>query len=124
MVIFMKTIVLGASPNPDRYSYKAVQLLQDKDKDVVAMGLNKGKIGTISIVSLTAKITDVHTVSLYLNPQLQEQYLDFILSLNPKRVLFNPGTENPILATKLIQEGIAWENVCTLLLLTTNQYEP
>ncbi len=120
----MKTIVLGASPNPDRYSYKAVQLLQDKEKDVVAMGINKGKIGTISIVSLTAKITDVHTLSLYLNPQLQEQYLDFILSLNPKRVLFNPGTENPILATKLIQEGIAWENVCTLLLLTTNQYEP
>ena len=124
MVIFMKTIVLGASPNPDHYSYKAVQLLQDKEKNVVDMGINKGKIGTISIVSLTAKITDVHTLSLYLNPQLQEQYLDFILSLNPKRVLFNPGTENPILATKLIQEGIAWENVCTLLLLTTNQYEP
>ena len=124
MVIFMKTLVLGASPNPDRYSYKAVQLLQDKEKDVVAMGINKGKIGTISIVSPTATITDVHTVSLYLNPQRQEQYLDFILSLNPKRVLFNPGAENPILATKLTQEGIAWENVCTLVLLSTKQYQP
>ena len=120
----MKTLVLGASPNPDRYSYKAVQLLQDKEKDVVAMGINKGKIGTISIVSPSANVTDVHTVSLYLNPQRQEQYLDFILSLNPKRVLFNPGAENPILATKLTQEGIAWENVCTLVLLSTNQYEP
>ena len=58
----MKTIVLGASPNPDRYSYKAVQLLQDKEKDVVAMGINKGKIGNIFIVSPTATITDVHTV--------------------------------------------------------------
>ena len=124
MVIFMKTLVLGASPNPDRYSYKAVQLLQDKEKDVVAMGINKGKIGTISIVSPSANVTDVHTVSLYLNPQRQEQYLDFILSLNPKRILFNPGAENPILATKLTQEGIAWENVCTLVLLSTNQYEP
>tara|TARA_S200000501_G_scaffold203682_1_gene191598 strand:+ start:3551 stop:3913 length:363 start_codon:yes stop_codon:yes gene_type:complete len=120
----MKTIILGASPNPDRYSYKAVQLLQDKEKDVVAMGIKKGKIGTIFIVSPTATITDVHTVSLYLKPQVQDQYLDFILSLNPKRVLFNPGAENPIIATKLTQEGIAWENVCTLVLLSTNQYEP
>ena len=87
------------------------------------MGINKGKIGTICIVQPATTVTDVHTVSLYLNPQRQEQYLDFIFSLNPKRVLFNPGAENPVLATKLTQEGIAWESVCTLVLLSTNQYK-
>ena len=91
----MKTIVLGASPNPDHYFCKAVQLLQDKEKNVVDMGINKGKIGTISIVSLTAKITDLHTTSLYLNPQLREQYLDFILSLNLKRYCLIRGLNIP-----------------------------
>lgn len=119
----MTTLVLGASPNPDRYSYHAVEALQRQHYEVVAMSIKKGKIGNVSIVLPFAKTPAIHTISLYLNPKRQEEYLDFIIQLRPQRVIFNPGTENPLLASKLSQRGIAWENACTLVLLSTNQYE-
>jgi len=116
------TLVLGASANPLRYSFRAVEALQKHQFEVVAMGLKEGKIGAIPILLPFAKLPPIHTVTLYLNPQRQEAYLDFILQLHPQRVLFNPGTENSEMAKKLSENGIAWENACTLVLLSTNQY--
>ena len=120
----MTTLVLGASTNPDRYSYRAVEALQKQHYNVVAMGIKEGTIGAVTIVLPLTKTPQIHTVSLYLNPERQEGYLDFIMALRPQRVIFNPGTENPILVRKLSQKGIPWENACTLVLLSTNQYEP
>lgn len=123
MVSVYKTLVLGASPKPERYAYQAVALLEKNQIEVVAMGVRPGKIGSISLVEPFKKIKAIHTVSLYLSPQHQSEYYDYILKLRPQRVLFNPGTENPEFAARLDQAGILWENSCTLVLLSTNQYQ-
>ena len=122
-MVAYKTLVLGASTNPERYSYQVVQRLVDALIPVVPMGVKKGSIGGIPIVSPLAPQIDIHTVSLYLVPARQEAYFDFIIQLQPKRVLFNPGTENSVFVQKLNEEGIAWENACNLVLLSTNQYQ-
>lgn len=122
MVVY-KTLVLGASTNPERYSYQVVQRLVAAQIPVVPMGVKKGSIGGIPIVPPLEPQTDIHTVSLYLAPARQQAYFDFIIQLQPKRVLFNPGTENSVFAQKLNKEGIAWENACNLVLLSTNQYQ-
>ena len=87
------------------------------------MGFKKGRILEKVIVMPFQSQTNIHTVSVYLSPMRQEDYYEFILSLKPKRVLFNPGTENPILSQKLNDNCILWENACTLVLLSTNQYQ-
>ena len=123
-MVNFKTLVLGASLKPERYAYIAVQMLQERNFEVIAMGRGEGFIGKVSMTKPFAKIPPVHTVTLYLGPVHQEEYLDFILKLNPQRVIFNPGTENREFAEKLTKAGIAWENSCTLVLLSTNQYQP
>ena len=123
MVTTYKTLVLGASPKPTRYAYQAVSLLEKHQIEVVAMGVLPGKIGSIPIIKPFKKLDGIHTVSLYLSPQLQPDYYDYILELRPHRVLFNPGTENPEFTTQLDKAGILWENSCTLVLLSTNQYQ-
>ena len=122
-MVAYKTLVLGASTNPERYSYQVVQRLVASQIPVVPMGVKKGSIGGIPIVPPLTPQTDIHTVSLYLAPARQQAYFDFIIQLQPKRVLFNPGTENSVFAQKLYKEGIAWENACNLVLLSTNQYQ-
>ena len=119
-----KTLVLGATPNPARYAYKAVHQLLNEKIEVVAMGIKKGVIASIPIVSVNEQQENIHTVSLYVGEARQEEYYDFIINLAPKRVIFNPGTENPQFAQKLNKAGISWENACTLVLLSTNQYQP
>jgi len=121
-MVNFKTLVLGASLKPERYAYRAVQMLQERNFEVIAMGRGEGFIGTVSMTKPFTKIPPVHTVTLYLGPVHQEEYLDFILKLSPQRVIFNPGTENREFAEKLTNAGIAWENSCTLVLLSTNQY--
>ena len=118
-----KTLILGASPNNVRYSFKAVISLFNAGIDVIPMGIKEGKIANIKIVAPFTVLKDIHTISLYLAPQKQDQYLDFILKLKPHRIIFNPGTENKIFAKKLSASGIFWENACTLVLLSTNQYQ-
>ena len=122
-MVAYKTLVLGASTNPERYSYQVVQRLVAAQIPVVPMGVKNGSIGEIPIVPPLTPQTDIHTVSLYLAPARQQAYFDFIIQLQPKRVLFNPGTENSVFAQKLYKEGIAWENACNLVLLSTNQYQ-
>jgi predicted CoA-binding protein len=122
MVSKGKTLVLGASLNPDRYSNRAVLQLKSKGIEVIAMGINKGKIGSVSLVLPFEELSNIHTISIYLTPHKQPEYYEYILTLQPKRILFNPGTENPDFAFRLTHAGIYWENACTLVLLSTNQY--
>lgn len=119
----LKTLVVGASLNPERYAYRAIQQLVAAKHPVVAIGLKQGTVFGIPIEPPFKLFQEIHTVTLYLGPKHQADYYDYILSLKPKRVLFNPGTENPHFSTFLQQHGIAWENACTLILLSTNQYQ-
>src|ERR1044072_2467671 len=100
----MKTVVLGATPNPSRYAYMAVKSLQRHGFEVVPIGLKVGEVGGITIHNDKPELEDVHTVTLYLNPTNQIEWYDYILSLKPKRIIFNPGTENPAL-TKIAKDN-------------------
>lgn len=117
-----KTLVLGASENPQRYSYLAMQRLQAHHHPVVAIGKKPGKVHGITISDKKENITDIDTVTLYLNPSHQEEYYQYILSLHPKRIIFNPGTENDQLVTLAKANGIKTQEACTLVLLSTGQY--
>lgn len=118
-----KTIVLGASTNPTRYSYTAVLRLKARQHEVVPVGIKKGAIGGVTIVNDFDRVeADVDTITLYLNPQRQVAYYDYILKQKPKRVIFNPGTENPELVNLLKKEGIETEIACTLVLLSMGAY--
>lgn len=117
-----KTVVLGASENPERYSYLAVEKLKRYGHPVVAIGGKEGKIGDTPIITAHPDEKEVDTVTLYLNPQLQKQYYDYILSLHPKRIVFNPGTENKELFNLAKTNGVEPLEACTLVLLGTEQY--
>lgn len=113
---------MGASLNPARISHTAVLRLQNKGIDTVAFGLKEGKIGETEIQKELLPHENVDTVTLYLGPANQEEYYDYIVSLKPKRVIFNPGTENPGFYEILRKAGISYEVACTLVLLSTGQY--
>ncbi len=117
-----KTIVLGASPNPERYSYKAVALLSYFGYELIAQGIRKGSINKIEIVSGKPKLDDIHTVTLYIGSKKQVDYYDYILSLKPKRIIFNPGTENPELYKLTQNNGIEVVENCTLVMLNSGLY--
>lgn len=117
-----KTVVLGASSNPSRYSYLAVNRLAAHDQPVIAIGRKPGRIREIDIITEHPEMNDVNTVTLYLNAQNQKQYYNYILSLHPKRIIFNPGAENPELEKLAEQNGIQTMEACTLVLLSTGQY--
>lgn len=116
------TLVLGASLKPERYSNMAVQRLREHNYMVYAFGLKAGKIGDVEIDTDLKPYANVHTITLYLGVKNQPSYYDYILSLKPKRVIFNPGTENPEFYNLLNKAGITYEAACTLVLLSTNQY--
>ncbi len=117
-----KTLVLGASLNPSRYSNMAINRLVTHGNPVKAIGLRKGVVAGVEIATEKEAFADIDTVSLYLNPKRQEEYYDYIVSLKPKRVIFNPGTENPEFYKMLKDNDIEFEAACTLVLLGTNQY--
>jgi predicted CoA-binding protein len=117
-----KTVVLGASDNPARYSYLAVDSLERHNHPVTAIGRHAGKVGGTEILTEQPAMDDVDTVTLYLNPQNQQQYYDYILALRPKRIIFNPGAENEELAEMAESAGIQPVEACTLVLLSTGQY--
>jgi uncharacterized protein len=118
----LKVLVMGASENIDRYSNRAVKLLLSYNFEVVALGNREGKIQTVSIQKGTVPFENVHTVTLYLGAANQKQYYDYIVSLKPKRVIFNPGAENPELAALLTKNGIAVEEACTLVMLNVGTF--
>ncbi|MGN6530967.1 MAG: CoA-binding protein [Ginsengibacter sp.] len=117
-----KTLVLGASANPARYSYLAINMLREKGHDVVAIGKHTGKVNEVEVHSDQEPIENLDTVTLYLNANNQKAYYDYIFSLNPKRIIFNPGAENQELAALAKQKNIFAQQACTLVLLSTGQY--
>ncbi len=118
-----KTLVIGASENPERYSFKAINALVQHGHEVVALGLRPGNVAGISFETDKTPFENIDTVTLYVGPNNQPEYYDFIISLKPRRVIFNPGTENPQFIAKLEAAGIYPEIACTLVLLATGQFE-
>lgn len=117
-----KTLVLGASENPARYSNMAINRLKSHQHPIVAIGNRAGAVAGIPIGTEKIKLDDIDTVTLYLNPALQKEYYDYIISLHPKRIIFNPGTENDELADLARENNIKPVEACTLVLLSTGQY--
>ncbi|MCZ2101324.1 MAG: CoA-binding protein [Chitinophagales bacterium] len=117
-----KTLVIGASVNPERYAYKAIHLLTQKGYPVVALGNREGETAGIKITKNRIQYPDIHTVTMYINPTIQKEYYEYILSLHPQRIIFNPGTENPELARLAADQDIQTEEACTLVLLNLGQY--
>lgn len=116
------TLVLGASEKPWRYSYMAVELLNLKQVPVSAVGLKAGKIGSIPIFDGQPKIENLHTITMYVAPENQGALESYIFSLQPRRIIFNPGTENVILSKKAAAAGIEVVEACTLVMLRTGQF--
>lgn len=117
-----KTVVLGATPNPSRYAYIAMHRLTNAGIEAVPVGFREGQIAGVDILLGQPALEDVHTVTLYLNPQRQQPYYDYILSLNPARIIFNPGTENPELMRLARERGIDTETGCTLVMVAMDNY--
>lgn len=117
-----KTLVLGASENTGRYSNLAVKRLVANNHPVVAIGKKAGSIGDIPIITEKEILKDIDTVTLYLNPGHQKAYYDYILSLKPRRIIFNPGAENEELEALAAKNGINTQEACTLVMLSTHQY--
>ncbi|AWG21411.1 CoA-binding protein [Flavobacterium faecale] len=117
-----KTLVLGASIKAERMANKAIINLVSKGHSVLAIGQNAGEVAGIKIQTKAVPLKNVDTVTLYLNPSRQRDYYNYIVEASPKRVIFNPGSENPELMQLLELNNIKSEVACTLTLLATNQY--
>lgn len=117
-----KTLVFGASLKPNRYSNLAVHKLVDQNIETEAFGINGGQIRGVLIRTKVSDFKKIHTITLYIGAKRQVEYYDSFLKIKPKRVIFNPGTENPELYKILENNNIAIEIACTLVLLSTNQY--
>ncbi|MBQ0787044.1 MAG: CoA-binding protein [Oceanihabitans sp.] len=117
-----KTLVFGASLKANRYSNMALRKLVNYKQETVAFGMKAGEEAGVVIDTVLKEYEGLDTVTLYLNPTRQKAYYDYIISLKPNRVIFNPGTENPEFYGLLKENNIAFEEACTLVLLSTNQY--
>ena len=117
-----KTVVIGASENPGRYASIAINMLHKKGFEVVPVGLQKGSIFGFPILVNQPPVENVHTVTLYIRPEIQKTQYDYILSLHPKRIIFNPGTENRELEKLAQEKGIETLEACTLVMLSTGEY--
>lgn len=118
----MKTLIIGASNNPERYSYKAAQSLLAHGYDIELLGLRDDEIFGKKIDVERKQYTEIDTVTLYVGAPKQPDYYQYILDLKPRRVIFNPGTENYEFEALLSEHGIIAEEACTLVLLGTRQY--
>ena len=117
-----KTLVLGASPNPARYSHRAVHRLRDNNHEVVALGIRQGEIGGVPIHIKAKHFEDIDTVTMYVGAPRQVAYYHYIISLDPKRIIFNPGAENDELAKLATKHNIEVEEACTLVMLSIGNY--
>lgn len=116
------TLVVGASPNSERYSFLATSLLHENGISVYPYGIKKGMIQEMPILNEWPSQIPIDTVTLYLGPAAQAEYIDPIIALHPRRIIFNPGTENPVFAALAAKNGIQALEACTLVLLKTGQY--
>lgn len=117
-----KTLIIGASPNPSRYAYLAAHRLVESGHEIINVGIKKGSVAGVDIQPAAAPPTGIHSITLYIGPHLQPQYYDYIINTKPRRLIFNPGTENPELEALANSHGIDTINACTLVLLSTGQY--
>lgn len=117
-----KTLILGATPNSGRYAYLAANRLVKAGHDIINIGIKKGEVAGVPIKPAEDVYTDVDTITLYVGPQNQPPLYDYILNTHPKRIIFNPGTENNELRKMANAKGIETEYACTLVMLSTGQY--
>jgi uncharacterized protein len=117
-----KTLVVGASLKPERYSNRAVNSLLRHGHEVLALGNRQGFIGPVEIQKGTPAFSGVDTITLYLSAINQAPIQDYLLSLKPRRIIFNPGAENPELEKLAAAQGVLVEEACTLVMLSTDQY--
>lgn len=117
-----KTVVIGASPNEQRYSYRAVQMLVKAGHDVIPLGKRKGNIEGQEIITDFEHHHSIDTITMYVGAHNQSEYYDYIMNLNPKRIIFNPGAENPELKKMAEDKGIEAIEACTLVMLQLRNY--
>ncbi len=119
-----KTVIVGASTNPGRYAYLAARSLTSHKHEIVPIGIKKGDVFNKTILNIREKpfIQDVDTITLYIGPQHQPEWYEYLIGLKPKRIIFNPGTENPEFEEKAEKAGIQTFEACTLVMLRTRQY--
>jgi predicted CoA-binding protein len=117
-----KTVVLGASPDYSRYSYKCVKSLIRHGHEAVPVGKKEGKIEGIDILTGKPQVPDVHTIAIYLSPDNQKEYYDYIFALNPSRIILNPGTYNQELIDLAKDKGIEVVSDCALILLSSDMF--
>ncbi|NMM49228.1 CoA-binding protein [Marinigracilibium pacificum] len=119
-----KTVIIGATPNPARFAFKAADMFASYDVPFVPVGIKKGEVFGEEIQDIKEKpsVEEVHTVTMYIGPRHQDEWMDYIISLKPKRIIFNPGTENFEFYKKAEQAGIETIEACTLVMLSTGQF--
>jgi uncharacterized protein len=120
----MKTVIVGATTNPSRYSFLAAEMLVEYNHEIVPLGIRPGQVVGIPIADIRKKpeISDVHTITLYIGPRHQPEWYEYLLSLKPRRIIFNPGTENYAFEKLAESKGIETLEACTLVMLRTGQY--
>jgi predicted CoA-binding protein len=124
MVMKKKTVIIGATPNPGRYAYLAANMLTEYKHEIVPMGIRDGEVAGNPILDIRKhpQVQDVHTVTLYIAPRHQPAWYDYILGLQPERIIFNPGTENEQFEKLAAEKGIEVIEACTMVLLRSNQF--
>lgn len=120
----MKTVIIGASPNPSRYAYLAAERLQSNNLEFIPIGIKKGEVFGQEILNIRTKpdIQDVHTITLYVGAHGLQGYEDYLIDLNPQRIIFNPGAENQLLDSMARSKGIETVFGCTLVMLASRTY--
>ena len=116
------TLVVGASEKSWRYSFMALQLLESKGVPTRAIGMSEGRVGHTPILLGKPYFEEIHTVTMYVSPEYQEPLIDYLIGLKPKRIIFNPGTENFDFEQKAEAAGIEVVEACTLVMLRTGQF--
>jgi len=117
-----KTLIIGVSENEERYANRVMRLLIERNYEVVAIGKKQGEVSGVKIGTELTEIDNLHTISLYINAEIQKSYYDYIIKQNPKRVIFNPGTANEAFEKLLKSKGIQALNSCSMIMLTANHY--
>ncbi len=119
-----KTAIIGATPNPARYAYLAAHMLTEYEHPIVPLSIKQGSVADVELIDLRKKppLEDIDTITLYLSPQRQTEWYDYLLSLQPRRIIFNPGTENPELQQLCHDHNIKPINACTLVMLRSGTY--
>jgi predicted CoA-binding protein len=119
-----KTLIVGATDNPSRYAYLAAQMFDDRGMDFIPIGIKKGEVFGKEILDLRSKpeLNGIHTITLYIGPANQSEWIDYLIGLKPKRIIFNPGTENPEFYQKAKEAGIEAFPACNLVMLSTGQF--